>query len=56
MTISREWHKTTNGQGFRDGFLEAGGADATISYISDNAGDGYNMPDEAYDLCTRLYE
>lgn len=43
-------------QGFRDGFLEAGGADATISYISDKDGDGYNMPDEAYSLCTRLYE
>lgn len=43
-------------QGFRDGFLEAGGADATISYISDKEGDGYNMPGEAYDLCTRLYE
>ena len=43
-------------QGFRDGFLEAGGADATISYISDKEGDGYNMPDEAYALCNRLYE
>ena len=43
-------------QGFRDGFLEAGGADATISYISDKEGDGYNMPNEAYALCNRLYE
>ena len=43
-------------QGFRDGFLEAGGADATISYISDRDGDGYNMPNEAYALCNRLYE
>ena len=43
-------------QGFRDGFLEAGVADATISYISDKEGDGYNMPDEAYALCNRLYE
>ena len=43
-------------QGFRDGFIEAGGADATISYISDKDGDGYNMPNEAYALCNRLYE
>lgn len=43
-------------QGFRDGFLEAGGADATVSYISDKEGDGYNMPDEAYALCNSLYE
>ena len=43
-------------QGFRDGFLEAGGADVTISYISDKYGDGYNMPNEAYALCNRLYE
>lgn len=43
-------------QGFRDGFLEAGGADATISYISDKDGDGYNMPEEAYTLCNSLYE
>ena len=43
-------------QGFRDGFLEAGGADVTISYISDKDGDGYNMPDEAYALCNSQYE
>ena len=43
-------------QGFRDGFLEAGGADVTISYISDKDGDGYNMPDEAYALCKSQYE
>ena len=41
-------------QGFRDGFLEAGGADASVTYLSDKEGDGYSMPDKAYSFCTKL--
>ncbi|MGM9699401.1 MAG: BMP family ABC transporter substrate-binding protein [Prevotella sp.] len=42
--------------GFRDGFADAGGADVAIRYLSADQGAGYNLPTEAYSLCTSLHD
>lgn len=40
--------------GYRDGYLAAGGDGCDVHYLSDKPEDGYQMQDEAYEYCMKV--
>lgn len=40
--------------GYRDGYLAAGGDECDVHYLSDKPEDGYQMQDEAYEYCMKV--